>query len=115
MTPDQLRTALRELNGEREALFAFVGLTNDAAHLPVQMIKEVDQKSSKDAGDGTTTSTIYSESIYSEVLKVITAGANPNLVKRGIESAVTALVDELKAMSKKVDSSKEIAQVGTVS
>src|SRR6185436_16516070 len=70
---------------------------------------------SKDAGDGTTTATIYAEAIYAEGLKVITAGANPNLVKRGIESAITAIVDELKANSKKVDSSKEIAQVGTVS
>src|SRR3954471_23931908 len=92
-----------------------IELEDQYENLGAQMIKEVAQKASKDAGDGTTTATIYAEAIYSEGLKVITAGANPNLVKRGIESAVTALVDELKAMSKKVDSSKEIAQVGTVS
>jgi len=84
-------------------------------NLGAQMVKEVAQKASKDAGDGTTTATIYAESIYSEGLKVITSGANPNLVKRGIDSAVTAIVEELNRMSKKVDSSKEIAQVGTCS
>src|SRR4051812_37379654 len=80
-----------------------------------QMVKEVASKVSKDAGDGTTTATIYAEAIYAEGLKNITAGANPNEVKRGIDRAVSAIVDELKKMSKKVDSSKEIAQVGTCS
>ncbi len=84
-------------------------------NMGAQMIKEVAQKASKDAGDGTTTATIYAEALYAEGLKVITAGANPNQVKRGIEQAVAAVVAELQAMSKKVDSSKEIAQVGTVS
>src|ERR1041384_146178 len=84
-------------------------------NMGAQMIKEVAQKASKDAGDGTTTATIYAEALYAEGLKVITAGANPNQVKRGIESPVSAIVDELKAASKKVDSSKEIAQAGTVS
>jgi chaperonin GroEL len=84
-------------------------------NLGAQMVKEVASKASKDAGDGTTTATIYAEAIYSEGLKVITAGANPNQVKRGIDSAVEAIVAELQAMSKKVDSSKEIAQVGTCS
>jgi chaperonin GroEL len=84
-------------------------------NMGAQMIKEVAQKASKDAGDGTTTATIYAEALYAEGLKVITAGANPNQVKRGIEQAVSAVVAELQAMSKKVDSSKEIAQVGTVS
>ena len=80
-----------------------------------QMVKEVASKASKDAGDGTTTATIYAEAIYTEGLKNITAGANPNLVKRGIDAAVAAVVAELNRMSKKVDSSKEIAQVGTCS
>jgi chaperonin GroEL len=79
------------------------------------MVKEVATKASKDAGDGTTTATIYAEAIYTEGLKNITAGANPNLVKRGIDAAVSAVVAELGKMSKKVDSSKEIAQVGTCS
>ncbi|MBL8876915.1 MAG: chaperonin GroEL, partial [Phycisphaerae bacterium] len=92
-----------------------VDLEDQYENLGAQMVKEVASKASKDAGDGTTTATIYAEAIYSEGLKNITAGANPNAVKRGIDQAVTALVDELKKMSKKVDSSKEIAQVGTCS
>src|SRR5262249_30187029 len=92
-----------------------IELEDQYENLGAQMIKEVAQKASKDAGDGTTTATIYAEAIYAEGLKVITAGANPNQVKRGIEQAVASVVDELKGMSKKVESSKEIAQVGTVS
>src|SRR5688572_20891991 len=92
-----------------------VELSDPYENMGAQMIKEVASKSSKDAGDGTTTATIYAEAIYAEGLKNITAGANPNLVKRGIDKAVTAIVDELKKMSKKISSSKEIAQVGTCS
>ncbi|MGD1916991.1 MAG: chaperonin GroEL [Phycisphaerales bacterium] len=84
-------------------------------NMGAQMVKSVASKASKDAGDGTTTATIYAEAIYSEGLKNITAGANANEVKRGIEKAVGALVTELHGMSKKVSSSKEIAQVGTCS
>src|SRR5437762_11239176 len=84
-------------------------------NMGAQMVKEVASRVSKDAGDGTTTATIYAEAIFAEGLKNITAGANPNEVKRGIDKAVSALVDELKKMSKKVESSKEIAQVGSVS
>ena len=92
-----------------------VELEDPYENMGAQMVKEVASKASKDAGDGTTTATIYAEAIYAEGLKVITAGGNPNLVKRGIDQAVAAVVDELKKMSKKVDSSKEIAQVGTCS
>src|SRR5215212_2224639 len=84
-------------------------------NMGAQMVKEVASRVSKDAGDGTTTATIYAESIFAEGLKNITAGANPNEVKRGIDKAVAAMVDELKSMSKKISSSKEIAQVGSVS
>ncbi|MDX2148936.1 MAG: chaperonin GroEL [Planctomycetota bacterium] len=92
-----------------------VELEDQYENLGAQMVKEVASKCSKDAGDGTTTATIYAEAIYAEGLKVITAGANPNQVKRGIDAAVASIVDELAKMSKKVDSSKEIAQVGTCS
>jgi chaperonin GroEL len=92
-----------------------IELEDQYENLGAQMVKEVASKVSKDAGDGTTTATIYAESIYAEGLKVITAGANPNLVKRGIDAAVGAITEELGAMSKKVSSSKEIAQVGTCS
>ncbi|XVJ59394.1 MAG: chaperonin GroEL [Tepidisphaera sp.] len=92
-----------------------VELEDQYENLGAQMVKEVASKASKDAGDGTTTATIYAEAIYSEGLKVITSGANPNVVKRGIDSAVTAIIEELARMSKKVETSKEIAQVGTCS
>ena len=82
-------------------------------NMGAQMVKEVASKSSKDAGDGTTTATIYAESIFTEGLRHITAGANAHLVKSGIDKAVTALVVELDAMSKPVKASTEIAQVGT--
>ena len=84
-------------------------------NLGAQMVKEVASKASKDAGDGTTTATIYAESIFTEGLKNITAGANANDIKRGIDMAVAAITDELHKMSKRIESSKEIAQVGTCS
>ncbi len=92
-----------------------VELPDQYENLGAQMVKEVATKASKDAGDGTTTATIYAEAIYAEGLKVITSGANPNQVKRGIDAAVNEVVSELKRMSKKVETSKEIAQVGTCS
>merc|ERR1711879_906913 len=78
-----------------------------------QMVKEVASKSSKDAGDGTTTATVYAEAIFTEGLKNITAGANPNQVKRGIDAAVTAIVAELKKLSKPIKGREDVAQVGT--
>ncbi len=66
-------------------------------NMGAQMVKEVASKSSKDAGDGTTTATIYAEAIFAEGLKNITAGANANQVKRGIDKAVEAIVEELKS------------------
>jgi len=92
-----------------------VELSDPYENMGAQMVKEVASRVSKDAGDGTTTATIYAESIFAEGLKNVTAGGNPNEIKRGIDKAVSAMVDELKKMSKKVDSSKEIAQVGAVS
>ena len=84
-------------------------------NMGAQMVKEVASKSSKDAGDGTTTATVYAEAIFQEGLKNITAGANANAVKRGIDKAVTAIVTELARMSKPVKSSTEISQVGSCS
>jgi chaperonin GroEL len=82
-------------------------------NIGAQMVKEVASKSSKDAGDGTTTATIYAESIFTEGLKNITAGCNPHQVRTGIDKAVAAITDQLGQMSKNVRSSEEIAQVGT--
>ncbi len=84
-------------------------------NMGAQMVKEVASKCSKDAGDGTTTATVYAEAIYTEGLKNITAGANANAVKRGIDAAVSAIVDELKKMSTPTKTSTQIAQVGTCS
>ena len=84
-------------------------------NMGAQMVKEVASKVSKDAGDGTTTATVYAEAIYQEGLRNITAGANANAVKRGIEKAVETVVSELRKMSKPVKNSTEIAQVGACS
>ena len=90
-----------------------IELEDPYENMGAQMVKEVASKSSKDAGDGTTTATIYAEAIFSEGLKNIAAGANANQVKRGIDAAVTCIVEELKRLSKNISSSTEIAQVGT--
>lgn len=84
-------------------------------NMGAQMVKEVAEKTSKTAGDGTTTATIYAEAIFAEGLKSVGSGANATQIQRGINLAVEAIVSELKKMSKKVESSKEIAQVGTCS
>ena len=82
-------------------------------NIGAQMVKEVSARSSKDAGDGTTTATVYAEAIFKEGLKNITAGANANQIKRGIDKAVAAIVEQLAKDSKKISSSEQIAQVGT--
>jgi chaperonin GroEL len=92
-----------------------IELSDPYENMGAQMVKEVAQKASKDAGDGTTTATIYAEAIFTEGLKNISAGANATQVKRGIDNAVEVIVDELKKMSKPIRSSTEIAQVGTSS
>jgi len=84
-------------------------------NMGAQMVKEVSSRASKMAGDGTTTATIYAEAIFAEGLKNITSGANPNQIKRGIDQAITAIVDHLHTMSTPITGSKEIAQVATCS
>ena len=92
-----------------------VELEDAYENMGAQMVKEVASKSSKDAGDGTTTATIYAEAIFQEGLKNITAGANANAVKRGVDRAVATVVEELQRLSKPVRNSTEIAQVGSCS
>ncbi len=82
-------------------------------NMGAQMVKEVASKTSNVAGDGTTTATIYAEAIYDEGLKNIAAGAEAMELKRGVEQAVSAIVDELKKMSSPVKDSTQITQVGT--
>jgi chaperonin GroEL len=92
-----------------------IELDDSFENMGAQMVKEVASKTSTVAGDGTTTATVYAEAIFSEGMRNITSGANPTQIQRGIQLAVDAIVEELRKMSKKVDSSKEIAQVGTSS
>ncbi len=84
-------------------------------NMGAQMVKEVASKTSSVAGDGTTTATILAESIFTEGLKNITAGANPMKVKQGIDKAVDAIVDQLYEISLPVASSKQVQQVATCS
>src|SRR3954464_5443338 len=80
-----------------------------------QLVKEVASKTSDNAGDGTTTATVLAQAIVREGFKLVAAGMNPMDLKRGIDKAVTALVEELKKASKATTTSKEIAQVGSIS
>jgi len=79
-----------------------------------QLIKEVAEKTSDAAGDGTTTATILAEAIYREGLKLVSAGANPMALKRGVDKAVEVVVEELKKLSKPIRDKKEIEQVATI-
>jgi chaperonin GroEL len=84
-------------------------------NMGAQLIREVSSKTSDIAGDGTTTATVLAEAIYKEGLRNVTAGANPISLQRGIMKATEAIVAQLKALSKTVSDTKEIAQVATVS
>ena len=84
-------------------------------NMGVQMLKEVASKTSDVAGDGTTTATVLAQSIVTEGLKSVAAGMNPMDLKRGIDKAVIAVVEELEKSSKPCDDQKSIAQVGTIS
>jgi chaperonin GroEL len=92
-----------------------IDLEDKFENMGAQMVREVASKTSDTAGDGTTTATLLAQAIVKEGAKSVAAGANPMDLKRGIDIAVSALVDELKAKAKKVTSSEEIAQVGTIS
>jgi chaperonin GroEL len=92
-----------------------ITLKDPFENLGAQMVKEVASKTADVAGDGTTTATVLAQAIFREGLKNVTAGANPMEIKRGIEEAVQVVVEELKKMSRPITSSKEIAQVATLS
>ena len=91
-----------------------IDLKDPMENMGAQMVKEVASKTSDIAGDGTTTATVLAQSIYSEGLKMVAAGANPTLIKKGIDAGVEHVVADLKKMSQKV-SGKMIAQVGSIS
>lgn len=90
-------------------------LADKFENMGAQLIKEVAQKTADKAGDGTTTATVLAEAIIREGCKAVAAGMNPQDVKRGIDLAVEAVVKDVKSRSKAVQSSAEIAQVGTIS
>ena len=92
-----------------------IELKDKLQNMGAQMVKEVASKTSDIAGDGTTTATVLAQAIVREGMKYVAAGMNPMDLKRGIDKAVTALVEQLKAQSKPTTTSKEIAQVGTIS
>jgi len=92
-----------------------IDLEDKFENMGAQMVREVASKTSDIAGDGTTTATILAQAIYREGVKIITSGANPWDLKRGIDKAVDVVVEELKSMAKSTKDRKEIAQVGTIS
>jgi chaperonin GroEL len=92
-----------------------IELKDHYENMGAQLVREVASKTSDVAGDGTTTATVLAQAIYREGMKNITAGANPMDVKRGIEKAVAAVVENLKKVSKQVHDKKEISQVGSIS
>ena len=92
-----------------------IELKDEFENMGAQMLKEVASKTSDVAGDGTTTATVLAQSIVAEGMKFVAAGMNPMDLKRGIDKAVDAVVEELKKISKPCTTSKEIAQVGAIS
>ena len=92
-----------------------IELSDALENMGAQMVKEVATKTSDLAGDGTTTATVLAQAIFREGLKNVTAGVNPMALKRGIDAAVSAVVEDLKKMSVPTKGKKEIAQVGSIS
>ncbi|MBR6022398.1 MAG: chaperonin GroEL, partial [Kiritimatiellae bacterium] len=92
-----------------------IELENPFENMGAQMVREVASKTSDIAGDGTTTATVLVEAIYREGLKNVTAGANPMEIRRGIDAATKAVVENLRKQSKKINDPSEVAQVGTIS
>ena len=91
-----------------------IELKDPYENMGAQLVKEVAEKTSDVAGDGTTTAIVLAQAIYKEGLKNVTAGVNPTALKRGIDKAVEAVVESLKKMSKPIKDKKEIAQVASI-
>ena len=92
-----------------------IELKDSLENMGAQLVKEVASKTNDEAGDGTTTATVLAESIFREGLRNVTAGANPVQLKRGMDKASASILEELKAMSRVVDTKDQIAQVATIS
>src|SRR5580700_7543734 len=91
-----------------------IELSDKFENMGAQMVREVAQKTNDVAGDGTTTATVLAQAIVREGAKAVAAGMNPMDLKRGIDIAVAAVVEDVKKRSKKVSTNDEIAQVGTI-
>src|ERR687883_812159 len=92
-----------------------IELADKFENMGAQLVKEVASKTSTEAGDGTTTATVLAQAIVREGARAVAAGMNPMDLKRGIDMAVAAVVEDLQSRSKKIKTSEEIAQVGTIS
>jgi chaperonin GroEL len=92
-----------------------IELEDPIENIGAQLVREVASKTADQAGDGTTTATVLTQAIFNDGLKMVTAGANPMDLRKGIDKAVEAVVDELKKMSKKISTSKEVEQIATIS
>ncbi|WP_457569129.1 chaperonin GroEL [Desulfurobacterium sp.] len=92
-----------------------IELSDPIENIGAQLVKEVAQKTADKAGDGTTTATVLAQAVYNDGLKFVTAGDNAIELKRGVDAAVEKIVEELKAISKPVETKEQIAQVATIS
>jgi chaperonin GroEL len=92
-----------------------IELEDKLENMGAQMVREVASKTADIAGDGTTTATVLAQAVFREGIKLVTAGANPMELKHGIDKAVEAVVESIQKSAKKVDSKKEIEQIGTIS
>src|SRR5215211_4528844 len=92
-----------------------IELSDKFENMGAQMVREVASKTNDDAGDGTTTATVLAQAIYREGAKIVAAGHNPMELKRGIDKAVAVVVEELEKNTRKITTSAEVAQVGSLS
>mgnify|MGYP001272976185 FL=1 len=92
-----------------------IELEDKFANLGAQLVKEVASKTNDVAGDGTTTATVLAQAMIKEGLKMVAAGANPILIKKGIDKATSKVVEEIKKISKKLSSTEDIAHVASIS
>src|SRR5512135_3313379 len=92
-----------------------IELEDKFQNLGAQLVREVASKTADGAGDGTTTATVLAQAIVREGMKAVSSGRNPMDLKRGIDKAVQAIVEDLKSQSKKISTNSEIAQIGTIS
>ncbi|MYF88064.1 MAG: chaperonin GroEL, partial [Boseongicola sp. SB0676_bin_33] len=92
-----------------------IELEDKFENMGAQMVKEVASRTNDEAGDGTTTATLLAQSIVREGMKAVAAGMNPMDLKRGVDAAVTSVVEDIKKAARKVKDSEEVAQIGTIS